>query len=452
MRARLIAVLVALLGVAGFVQWSGLTGIRTPAERAAIAIMREPLPELGERNAFPALWLSPFDIPEALFETQVAEDVARWRALLDVDPIERRRLRVRFASSAAGRYEALPIVYGWPMLCFSWEPDCLERVRADPEATRRALGKVRAYLGRLDRLAQYDHQTNPFQRYGATGSPQFATLFAALLSDAALRQVEGDTGASDRLCAVAAQLRKLRLRSDDLGFSTSVQSLLTGAGRLYADARAEGAADAPLPESCARAFAPLAEAEFELCPAWRRLYQAEHETPDTTVLEDPGGPSPTERIGWATYDYRADDPHWARLLAASYCSSDRAARAQARARLSYDTKLLGCNAGERLFRPAICALREIGVSRFDDYHDLLLDLDARLTLMALAETLARLPAPEREAAFARRQRLPIEQTHPFAFGQGELTTPLLISRFEQGARVPLPGSRARDAQVDGGRR
>jgi hypothetical protein len=36
-------------------------------------------------------------------------------------------------------------------------------------------------------------------------------LFGALLSDAALRQVEGDTGASDRLCAVAAQLRKLAL-------------------------------------------------------------------------------------------------------------------------------------------------------------------------------------------------------------------------------------------------
>ena len=140
------------------------------------------------------------------------------------------------------------------------------------------------------------------------------------------------------------------------------------------------------------------------------------------------------------------------MLAASYCSNDRSARAQARARLSYDTDLLGCNAGERLFRPAICALREIGISRFDDYHDLLLDLDARLTLMALAEALARLPAMEREAAFARRQRLPIEQTHPFALARAELSAPLLISRFEQRARVPLPGSRARDAQVDGGRR
>jgi hypothetical protein len=59
--------------------------------------MREPLPELGERNAFPALWLSPFDIPEDRFEAQVAEDVARWRALLDVDPIERHRLRARFS-------------------------------------------------------------------------------------------------------------------------------------------------------------------------------------------------------------------------------------------------------------------------------------------------------------------------------------------------------------------
>ena len=454
MSSRLWYIPAGLVALAGFAQWSGLTGIRTPAERSAIAQLRAPLPELGERNAFPALWLSRFDMPEASYQAQTNEDVSRWRELRAIqDPRARAQRRRRFTSAAQGRYPELPSVGVAAALCSAWEPECVRRVRADPVAAVAALTRMQPYLGRIDRLLGYDHLSNPFVREGPPTSPQLAASFAALLSDAALRHVAAEPGAESRLCTAARQFRNLRAHADDLALMSSIQTLLAAAVRVHAEIRAELPPGTRAEPDCGPAFAPLAEADFDLCPAFRREYQAPHETSDTTALSGPEGPGLLERIGWETYDRTPDDPRWARLLASSYCADERAGRARARARLGYDSNLLLCNAGERVFRPALCASAEVASFGFGSHWDQLLDLDARFALTELGEALALLPVAERGAAFDRRERLPIEDTHPFSLEPGLLSAPLLVdSRFEERIEVPVPGTRIPAAQAEAGPR
>lgn len=56
----LIAFMLLTLAAWSLSRWLG----PTDAQEAALAMMREPLPPV-QRNAFPALWLMPYDVPAA---------------------------------------------------------------------------------------------------------------------------------------------------------------------------------------------------------------------------------------------------------------------------------------------------------------------------------------------------------------------------------------------------
>jgi len=441
----LLALLIAPLALAAFAAWCGLLTWRTPAQRALVARMMEPTPPLGSRNAYPLLWLSRYELSDEQIEHHITQDVAQWRALM-AQPDSRivRKARLEFASTAAGKYPSLPSTYGWPTICFPWEIDCLDRVRVDPAVARALVARLSGYLPRLDRLAGFDHATNPFGPHTAGIRLNLSTFLGTGLTDAALRHLDGDSaGASQRLCALAATWRRLRARTDDLSVDASGISMLVASLRLHADMRAE-LPDAPAqsPE-CEAVFAPLEDAEYDQCTAWRANYRASTEPMDALALAGPEGLGWFERVGYWRDERNPDRIETAQLVDETYCSEAHRERIRTRARIEIADDYGHCTAGERVFHPMRCAQVELTSSRMGDFHDSLLDLDAWLALHGLAQSLARLPPGARRAAFEARAIPLIEATHPVEFDpQAQvLTTPLLVPRREPRIVMPLPGSR-----------
>jgi hypothetical protein len=79
----IVRIVVALLALAA--AWSanlhvGWLPRPTPEQRAALALLHEPQPPLGERNAFAALWFLGRDVPLASAEELMREELAAWRS------------------------------------------------------------------------------------------------------------------------------------------------------------------------------------------------------------------------------------------------------------------------------------------------------------------------------------------------------------------------------------
>jgi hypothetical protein len=239
--------------------------LRTPAERAAIAIMREPLPELGERNAFPALWLEPLRHARDGYQAQrIRTSRAGARCATPGSDVRAQR-RWRFVSAAQGRYAELPTLSAG-RLVLGVGPDCVSRVRADPDAAARR-GEARgptsdASIGcpaTTTEQSVRSARARPFRRSSDA-------LFAALLSDAALRHVAASRERS-RAFAPAPAVPELRARSRRPGpDELDARRCSPRPARVHAEIRAEAPAEARAEPDCGLAFAPLADAEFDLCP------------------------------------------------------------------------------------------------------------------------------------------------------------------------------------------
>lgn len=243
----------------------------TDAQEAALARMREPMPPL-ERNAFPALWLMPYDMPAAERDRVFAEDVKRLEAM-------------RFASSAdahtkTGAADQIsvasrrfpsqdPPAEDQALFCRGHER-CLAKVAADPAVYAALVERHARLLDRVESLSRYDGLRHsfglrfdmPFPPYQQGNLPR--TRHALLFVQG--RREEAFEG----VCRSIATWRRIGANSDNL-ISRMIGSAYGGETypALFLEMLVETPRDLALPAACTEAFAPLADAELSLCQAMR---------------------------------------------------------------------------------------------------------------------------------------------------------------------------------------
>ncbi len=256
-------VLFAVLGIVALYAASSLQGATTE-QKAALALMERPGAAPG-RNAFAALWLLPYDVPDGEIEAIADEDVRRLASRAPVAA----GVAVQdatFVSIAAERYpprsqaaEVLP-------LCTRGAAGCLAQVRAQRDAYQRWRGRNSGLIERAGALSQYGHYRGRFEPSLAMPWPPLGEISRTLVTDRALSFVEGRTDvALSQLCGDVSTWRRLAPNSDSLlvsmfGFGLAGDSIV-----LFAEMLAELPSGDPLPPACAIAFAAPAVAEVSLC-------------------------------------------------------------------------------------------------------------------------------------------------------------------------------------------
>lgn len=240
----------------------------TDAQEAVLARMREPLPPV-QRNAFPALWLMPYDVPSSQRDSVFAEDLRRMKAM----PLA---LTADLAgpgtqdSVAATRFPTPPMtVEDSSMFCRGNEP-CLAKVANDPAAYAALVERHAALLDRVEGLSGYDGLRHSFglrfdlplppYQLGNLSRTRYALLFVQG------RKAEAFDGA----CRAITTWRRIGANSDNL-IARMIGTAYGGQAypHLFAEMLAGTPRDFSLPPSCTEAFARPAGAELSFCQAMR---------------------------------------------------------------------------------------------------------------------------------------------------------------------------------------
>lgn len=243
----------------------------TDAQEAALARMREPMPPL-DRNAFPALWLMPYDMPSAERDRAFAEDLKRFRAMpfapladSDIQTTAATHVSVaaaRFPSPAMGTEDSALFCHG--------HERCLAKVAADPAVYAALVERHARLLDRVESLSRYDGLRHSFglrfdipfppYQYGNLPRTRHALLFVQGRREEAFEGV----------CRSIATWRRIGANSDNL-VSRMVGSAYAGETypALFLEMLVQTPRDVALPAACTEAFAPLTDAEVSLCLAMR---------------------------------------------------------------------------------------------------------------------------------------------------------------------------------------
>lgn len=371
----------------------------TEAELTAMAVLESKSANVsGARNAFPAIWLMSYDVPDAELEAVAAADTA---AFLDAT---KQGQVTHFTSTAEGKYAAVPGPPGIdPLLCETWGGSCLVRVRANPEASRARVAEFAKRLERGDRLAQYDHYAYGF-RPRLDAPIGGASSFTLQLTAAALDYLDGNVdSAFARVCHGTATWRRLRAHSDALIMDMLGVAQMSGAAKLYAEMLAEQAPDFTPP--CAETFAPLSDAEANQCAVFRGefLFMRNTIEDETLFAELADSENRRSRLLPALINERhvvhASAPYFA-----NQCTAENLERV--RRRDPAPLPPVGdspCGAMSWTFDPVGCHIALLSMPDYNDYYLRVLDLDARLKLLQSALWLRTQPADgDRAAQFAAR--------------------------------------------------
>lgn len=363
--------LLLLTAAWGALVYSGVLARPTTEQRAALEAMRTPPPKLGERNAYPALWLSSWDVPQGEQARVMDDDVVAWGAFH-----ARHAKGEHFESTAKGRYpEVARPTSQEKALCQTWEPSCLARVRADPAAVRAALAKYEAFARHSRALGQYDHfhmllpWTLDAPLPSMVGYPQLE------LSAAALKAVDGDLGSAlADTCRFGATWRRLRAHADALIADMIGVAYLSSASHLAADILVEMPADTAWPAECEAAFAPLSDGEFDQCAEihseFGGIEDAVTHPEKFNEKPGPGGVLWIERQFTNTHRLAAAvAPAYSRFCG---MAAPRERMAPLAAGVTH------CGAMQWAFDPFGCAMQGDSMPELSQYHNRLLDLDARL--------------------------------------------------------------------------
>lgn len=400
----LLGVVLFIVFVAGSA-W-GLSRLAGPtdAQKAALALMDDP-PMTG-RNAFGALWLLAYEIPEAQREAVLAEDLRRFRAAAARVPGEiGAGPAFSFGSSAEGRFpEATPSADDMKLFCGS-RGDCLESVAADRAAHASLVERHAALIDRVEALSAYDHIVHPTSealidtilppyQYGKLPATRHALLFVDGRRDEAF----------DGTCRAIATWRRLGARSDHLiARMIGVAYAADVYGTLFAEMLAQVPRDYLLPASCTQAFAPIGDDELSLCRAMRgefRFLQAVLRRAARDGLDGDEGPL-TRALQGLYFDIetteadRAEDLAWhCGDVAQAQMRNDIPARPPAPEKDLFRFQCIANAAG--------CILAQIAAPSFELYSSRVQDGNAKLRLLAL---LVRLRADTTDARpFAERLR------------------------------------------------
>src|SRR5699024_155178 len=162
-------------------------------QRRAVDVFEQLPPPQGS-NAFPALWLLQWDVPEAEQAAIVAEGAERFRAL--PPPGDPARGAAGLPSVAAERYQGPePRLPAAPGSCERREDGCLGRVRAARDAHAARLEQSAHLVDRVQAVFDHDHYRNLLPPALDTPFPRLQLMTLAQTRHA-LQFVDGDVDAA----------------------------------------------------------------------------------------------------------------------------------------------------------------------------------------------------------------------------------------------------------------
>lgn len=372
----LFAVLAALWGT------SRLLGA-SAGQRQALALFQD-MPASEGGNAFPALWLLQWDVPEAEQAAIVAADAERFGALPSLGDPARKAALGAFRSVAADRYEdleaSLPVE---PASCGMRETGCLERVLAERDAHAARLERSARLVDRVEAVFDHDHYRNLLPLALDMPFPRLPLMQLARTRHA-LQFVDGEVDvALAGTCRALGGWRRLTGDSDSLLVAMYAAAGIEGHANLLADMLAQVPTDHPLPAACDVALAPPQAGEFGLCRAMRGEWEFGRSALD---MVDAGEGGTGRLVQWLALDRGATD-----ALAAwnmSWPCGEEAARA-----LEHDVPMQPPSGDGRPWRfecvaNAIgCILMESVGPPYADYGRRMQDARARIQLLRTLEWL-----------------------------------------------------------------
>lgn len=236
------------------------------AERAALAVMSEPL-QFSGRNAYPAIWLLDYPVPQDQMEAVMAEDVRRFVQ----SPLpDENTAPMDFTTSAAQRYRSDRPAYEVRQRLCSAREDCLAKVRADLPGYEKLLEDHGAWIARTEQATHADHLRNPFPARFDMPLPTFVSTYAPATLFA-VRFAQGQREAAiASTCRAITDWRKLGAHDDMLISWAVARSFSTeGYGGLLAQMLAEVPNGQPLPSACTEAMTVPVAAEISMCTTMR---------------------------------------------------------------------------------------------------------------------------------------------------------------------------------------
>lgn len=372
-----LALLTLVLAVAGLWAVSRLAG-PTDAQEAALATMRD-MPALNGRNAFPALWLIAYDMPEAEHDDWLAEDLRRHAAGQPPGAVSDAPEKAH-ASAAERRYaDQLPSPEEFELFCGS-APGCLDRVGADRARYADLLRRHAALLDRVEALSAYAgiRHAGGDRILGTLIPPYQAGKLPATRH--ALDFVEGRRDrAFDGTCRAIATWRRLGASSDSL-ISRIIGTAYAADvyGRLFVDMLARTPRDVALPPSCAQAFSVPVAGELSLCMAM----QGELQFMQSAVRMADTNASRLERLtmffGLSTDMTEAERAE--QLV--FHCGAEARRAIAADVRIERKVPEPGFLRFECVGNPMGCVLANIAHGNVDGYTDRIQDANAKLRLIA----------------------------------------------------------------------
>ena len=236
-------------------------------QTAALALMQDRAPLPPGENAFPAIWLLDYDVPRDQLQAVAEADYAQ--PTLVPSPNGDGTFVAPSRAALAGFHHQKPSSEDVQLFCNGSDTDCVDKVRADPEAYDGLIERNRALLDRVVALQSYGYHRSPH------GDPTQAAYAPVQYAGYDLTRVAWEfsrgnfddalTGACD-----GAQAWRRLGASSDLFLMRSVGTGYTERYiRLLARMLGELPASHALPASCAAAFAPPAVADASVCEAMR---------------------------------------------------------------------------------------------------------------------------------------------------------------------------------------
>lgn len=248
----------------------------TDAQERAVNLMSQNATSPG-RNAFPAVWLLPYDVPEDQLEAVAAEDMKLWvsRPLPYLensgdDAADVATVASEPVSVAEGRFgRVVPMDREGPEYCSSGTIDCLAQVRSNLQVYQEWRKSDAKLLDRLQVLARYDFIRNELPPRLDAPFPVLQH-FGALPTLRALDFVEGRTDdALAGVCSDTDMMRRFASGSDLLIYTMVSVAYDRVESRLLAEMLEELPADHDMPAECATLASPRKSETLSLCNAMR---------------------------------------------------------------------------------------------------------------------------------------------------------------------------------------
>lgn len=417
-------------------------------QEAALALLESPGRAPGE-NAFAALWLLAYDMPESAQAALVAEDARRFERKPLPDPGNGPVEFASWKSGAEERFKDLaPSAQDWEKFCRARQSGCTARVKADRDGYAALLERHRTLVARASGLRRFGHYRNALPVRMDMPIPNFQYAIAPLTQHA-LDFANGDaelalTGA----CGDLTAWRRIGTNSDSLiARMIGIAYATDGYAKLIADMLAELPPEHPLPAACVPAFAAPSSEESLLCEAMKG--ESAYMRSSIEALGKAPRPMGNAMDFFFPVLFDADMTQARMATSLAY-----ACNAEARAHAKADTPADFASGRPRLGFDCVansvgCMLADIAAPAYETYARRAQDYSARLRLMGALLWLREHSDGESSLDDTLRKLPPslVSPGHPIEVADGGRS--LRIAQFDatRGAywQVPLPRPASKQA-------